>query len=125
MSNTNPLTRDGVVSLARSINRLHSLNQQAIKTADSDAEIQSLTDIIAHQLTFHAAEFINAWLCVTDEYAPLVGAFASLQTRAANMVQMRAAQIAATEPAKAPQPAPGSAPAPNIIVPPEFKKGDA
>lgn len=124
MSNNNPLTRDGVVSLARSINRLHALNQQTIKTADSDAERQSLSDVIANQLTFHAPEFINAWLCVTDEYAPLVGAFASLQTRAANMVQIRAAQIAAAE-QPAPQPAPSASNAGNIIVPPEFKKGDA
>lgn len=117
MNNTTPLTRDAVVTLARSINRLHSLNQQTIKTADSDAEIQSLTDIIAHQLTFNAAEFINAWLCIQDEYAPLVSSFASLQTRAANMVQLRAKQIAVTE---QPEPAPAS----NVITPTEFKKGD-
>lgn len=109
---TPPLTRDAVINLARAINRLHALNQQVIKTAESDVEIQSLSDVIATQLTFHAAEFINAYLCVCDEYSPLVASFASLQTRAANMVQMRAKQLEQSTPA----------PAENVITPSEFKQ---
>jgi len=115
MSNQNqPLTREVVMKIATAINRLHALNQQKLATPDSDAEKDSLSNYVAAGLTHHAAEFINAWLCVADEYSPLVSAFSSLQLRAANMARARAELLAQTQP-----PAKDEG---NIIVPPEFNR---
>lgn len=108
-----PLNSSDVVKLAGITNRLKQIHNTVIKTAALEEEAQVLLTTLGNTLLIHAAEFINAWLTVADEYMPLVNGFLSLQQRAANLAARRAQLLAEATASSQPS---------NIITPPDFKK---
>lgn len=92
---SNPLTREVFAQMVQAYQALHKLMNSAIKQPGDDQALVANRTFLARAFLTHGAEFLNAWLVVTEEYDPLVRSFASLQQRAGNFVAMRQAQFEA------------------------------
>lgn len=67
-----------------SLQRIQTLVGSQIRTAEMDAEQKQLTQSLGNRLLQHSGEFLNAWLTVYNEYAPLVRGVSSLLARVSN-----------------------------------------
>jgi hypothetical protein len=88
-----PLNRETARDLVVSFQRYRELKSKSVLNPNEIAELDGTTAHLQSQLLEHAAEFINCWYAVVNEFEPLIGVFAAIQRRVSVFNQPATAPI--------------------------------
>lgn len=91
------LTRAIAEQINNDFVRLHELSQQTVVTPSLEAEISALQGNLAGALIQFGPELLSAWFLQKGEYEPMMGAFATILSRAQQINANRAAAVAARQ----------------------------
>lgn len=77
------LTQETAVEMSTAYATIIDITSRKIKQKDDDTNLNAAKDFLLTKLLAHTSELLGCYFAVRHEYEPLVGAFASLQRRAA------------------------------------------